>query len=704
MNDLPKAYDHKNVEENIYQTWEKSGFFNPDNLPKENQEPFCIIMPPTNANGSLHLGHGLVMSIEDALIRYQRMQGKKTLWLPGSDHAGFETQVVYEKKLEKEGRSRFQMERDEFYNEVWNFTQENKKHMNEQIKRLGGSCDWSRETFTLDSKIIDTVYDTFKKMYDDGLIYRGNRIVNYCPKHRTALSDLETKYIEEDSFLYYIKYQDSESEEFLIVATTRPETIPGDLAVAVNTKDKRYSSWINKKVIEPITKRLVPVIGDDSVDIEFGTGALKVTPNHDATDFEIGKKHNLGFLPIIDLDGKLNENAGPLAGLKPKIAREEAIKIMTENNTFIKQEPYKHNISVCYKCNTPIEPLVIPQWFVAMTSPIKNTKKSLRDLAVDVVKKGEVKIIPKRFEKIFFHWMKELKDWNISRQIYWGIPIPAWFKDNEIKIQKDSPGEGWTKDTDVFDTWFSSSQWPFATLLANQENDFKTYFPTSIMETGYDILFFWVARMIIMSLYKTNQVPFKQVLLHGIIRDKQHQKMSKSKGNSIDPLTICNQHGADVLRWSMLYGTKIGDDIAFSEDKIIGARNFVNKIWNASKFVLMNLNDFSFEEIKISGKYQKYLDENMEIVKKYKKYFDKLDITTSSTLLYKYFWFTFADKIIEDLKQDIKDNKNKDQAQYVLLKILENNLRMLHPFTPFITEYIWSLLPNRKNLLIIEKL
>jgi valyl-tRNA synthetase len=704
MENLPKAYQSKEVENKIYEIWEKSGFFNPDNLPGRNKEPFCIIMPPTNANGSLHLGHGLVMSIEDAIIRYQRMQGKKTLWLPGADHAGFETQVVYEKKLEKEGRSRFQMEREDFYKEVWEFTQTNKEHMTEQVKRLGGSCDWSRETFTLDPKIIDVVYDTFNQMYQDGLIYRSNRIINYCPKHRTALSDLETQYIEQDSFLYYVKYQDSESDEFLIIATTRPETIPGDLAVAVNPKDKRYKSWVNKKVIEPITKRLIPVIQDESVDISFGTGALKVTPSHDATDFEIGQKHNLGFLSIINLDGKLNENSGPLVGLKPKVAREEAIKILIENKTFIKQEPYKHNVSVCYKCNTPIEPLVIPQWFISMTKPINNSKKSLRDLAVEAVRNGDVKFSPKRFEKIFFHWMKELKDWNISRQIYWGIPIPAWYKEEEIKIQKECPGDGWEKDSDVFDTWFSSSQWPFATLMVNQENDFKTYFPTSVMETAYDIIFFWVARMIIMSLYKTDKIPFKKVLFHGLVRDKNHQKMSKSKGNSINPIEICDQYGADVLRWSMLYGTKIGDDLSFSNDKIIGARNFVNKVWNASKFVLMNLADFDFSEVKLEGKYEKYIESNKNIVTRYKKNFDKLNLTGSSTLLYKYFWFTFADKIIEDLKQDIKNDVNKKQAQYTLLYILENNLRMLHPFIPFITEYIWSLIPHRKNLLIVEEL
>ncbi len=704
MENLPKAYQPKEVESKIYEIWEKSGFFNPDNLPERNKEPFCIIMPPTNANGSLHLGHGLVMSIEDAIIRYQRMQGKKTLWLPGADHAGFETQVVYEKKLEKEGRSRFQMEREEFYKEVLEFTQKNKEHMTDQVKRLGGSCDWTRETFTLDPKVIEIVYDTFSQMYKDGLIYRSNRIINYCPKHRTALSDLETEYIEQDSFLYYIKYQDSESDEFLTIATTRPETIPGDLAVAVNPKDKRYKSWVNKKVIEPITKRLIPVIQDESVDISFGTGALKVTPSHDATDFEIGQKHNLGFLSIIDLDGKLNEKSGPLVGLKPKVAREESIKILTENKTFIKQEPYKHNVSVCYKCNTPIEPLVIPQWFISMTKPIGNSKKSLRDLAVDAVKNGDVKFNPKRFEKIFFHWMKELKDWNISRQIYWGIPIPAWYKEGEIKIQKECPGDGWEQDSDVFDTWFSSSQWPFATLMANKENDFETYFPTSVMETAYDIIFFWVARMIIMSLYKTNKIPFKKVLFHGLVRDKNHQKMSKSKGNSIDPIEICDQYGADVLRWSMLYGTKIGDDLSFSNDKIIGARNFVNKVWNASKFVLMNLSDFDFSEVKLEGKYEKYIENNKTIVTRFKKNFDKLNLTASSTLLYKYFWFTFADKIIEDLKQDIKNDVNKKQAQYTLLYILENNLKMLHPFIPFVTEYIWSLIPNRKNLLIIEEL
>ena len=703
--DLPKNYNHKETEEKIYQTWEKSGFFNPDNLPKDNNDPFCIIMPPTNANGSLHLGHGLVMSIEDALTRYNRMQGKKTLWLPGSDHAGFETQVVYEKKLEKEERSRFQMTREEFYKEVWDFTQQNRKNMNVQIKRLGSSCDWSRETFTLDEKIIDTVYDTFNQMYKDGLIYRGNRIVNYCPKHRTALSDLETQYIEEASFLYYIKYQSVDSDEFLTVATTRPETIPGDLAIAVNPKDKRYKSWIGKKVIEPITKRQIIVVADESVDIEFGTGALKVTPSHDPVDFEIGKKNNLGFLQIIDLDGKLNQNAGPLAGMKPKVAREESIKIMTENGTFIKQEPYKHNVSVCYKCNTPIEPLVIPQWFVSMTDPIKGTNKSLRDLAVDAVKKGEVQFTPKRFEKTFFHWMKELKDWNISRQIYWGIPIPAWFKNEEIKIQKECPGQGWEKDTDVFDTWFSSSQWPFATLKANQPEDFTTYFPTTIMETGYDIIFFWVARMIMMSLYKTSKVPFNKVLLHGLVRDKNHQKMSKSKNNAVDPIAVCDQYGADVLRWSMLYGTKIGDDLVFADDKVIGARNFVNKVWNASKFVMMNIEDFNHRSPeKLDSKYQKYIDQNSEIIKKYKKYFDKMDITNVSTLVYKYFWFTFADKIIEDLKDDVKDEKLKAQAQYTLSIILENNLKMLHPFIPFITEYIWSLLPEKKNLLMIERL
>ncbi len=701
--DLPKAYQHKEVEEKIYKKWEKDGYFNPDNL-TDTSGSFCMIMPPNNANGNLHLGHALVMSIEDAIIRYQRMLGKKVLWLPGADHAGFETQVVYEKKLEKEGRSRFNMERDEFYKEVWDFTQNNKSNMTSQIKRLGGSCDWSRERFTLDAKVIDIVYDTFEKMYKDGLIYRGNRIVNYCPKHRTALSDLETKYVEEDSYLYYIKYKSVDSDEFLTVASTRPETIPGDLAIAVNPKDLRFKSWIGKKVIEPITKREIPVITSKLVDIEFGTGALKVTPSHDATDFEIGKENKLGFLSIIDLDGKLNSNAGPLLGMKPKVAREESIKIMTENGTFIKQEPYKHNISVCYKCNTAIEPLVIPQWFVAMNKEIPSKGKSLRDFAVLAVKNGDVKFTPKRFEKVFFHWMKELKDWNISRQIYWGIPIPAWFKGEDIYIGKEGPKEkGWIQDSDVFDTWFSSSQWPFATLMSNGK-DFENYYPTDVMETGYDILFFWIARMIMMGLYKTNAVPFKKVLLHGIIRDKEHQKMSKSKGNAINPIDICEQYGADVLRWSLLYGSKIGDDIAFADDKVIGARNFVNKVWNASKFVMMNISDFDGKEVKLDSKYIKYLEENKGIMEKYKKYFDKLEITGGASLVYKYFWFKFADKIIEDLKKDLNDESLKKQAQYTLYTILRNNLKMLHPFIPFVTEYIWGLLGVKQDKdLIIER-
>jgi len=726
--DLPKAYQHKEVEDKIYQKWEKSGYFNPDNLPKTHKKPFCIIMPPTNANGNLHLGHALVMSIEDAIVRYQRMQGKKVLWLPGADHAGFETQIVYEKKLEKENRSRFNMTREEFYQEVWNFTQNNKQHMINQVKRLGGSCDWSREKFTLDSNIIDIVYDTFEQMYKDGLIYRGNRIVNYCPKHKTAFSDLETQYIEEDSYLYYIKYwnadlssqdidslnnkqtqSNTDNNKYIVVASTRPETIPGDLAVAVNPLDKRYKNWVGKKVIEPITKRAIPIIVSKDVDIEFGTGALKVTPNHDATDFEIGKENNLGFRSILNLDGKLNENAGPLQGLKPREARIKAIQILKENNTFIKQEPYKHNISVCYKCGTPIEPIVMPQWFVAMTKPIKNNKQSLRDIAIAAVRKGDIQFIPKKFEKIFFHWMKEIKDWNISRQIWWGIPIPAWYnkksnnkkqqteikEEQKIYIGKNPPkGDGWVQDTDVFDTWFSSSQWPFATLMSSKDTDFDTFYPTDIMETGYDILFFWVSRMIMMGLYKTGKVPFKKVLLHGIIRDKSHQKMSKSKGNIINPMDLCDQYGADALRWSLLYGTKIGDDTAYSEDKIIGARNFINKVWNASKFVIMNLDGFNGEQpTKLNLKYSKLIKENEEIIKKYQKYFDKLELTKTTTLIYKYFWFNFCDKTIENLKQDLNNQKTKPQAQWTLYTILKHNLKMLHPFIPFITEYIWGLLP-----------
>jgi valyl-tRNA synthetase len=483
-----KPFDAKAIEGEIYKKWEQSGYFNPDNLPGDRKEPYTIIMPPPNANGSLHVGHALFVTIQDLLIRYKRMQGYKTLWLPGMDHAGFETQIVFEKRLEKEGRSRFKMTRDEFYKETLAFTLANKLFTEGQLKQLGASCDWSREKFTLDPDIIKTVYATFKKLYDDGLVYRGVRPVNWSTKYQTSLSDLETKSIERKDPLYYLKYGP------FVLATVRPETKFGDTAVAVNPNDKRYKEWVGKEIefdglIGPIKLK---VVADDYVDMEFGTGVVKITPAHDPNDFEVAQRHNLPAVEVIDKFGKLNDKCGPYAGMKVMEARARVVEDLAKKGLLEKvDENYTHMVLVNYKNeNDILEPRIMPQWFISM--------KPLAAKASEAVKSGKVKFITDYHEKIFFHWLENLRDWNISRQIVWGIPIPAWFKDKEIKIQENSPGEGWVQDQDTFDTWFSSGQWPFATLGYPDSSDFKTYYPTNVMETGYDILFFWVMRMIML--------------------------------------------------------------------------------------------------------------------------------------------------------------------------------------------------------------
>ena len=705
---LSKIYEHQKVEKKIYRLWEKSGFFNPDQL-KGQGEPFTIIMPPPNANDPLHIGHAVFVTLEDLMIRYHRMKGDKTLWLPGTDHAGFETQVVFEKKLAQEGKSRFSFSREEFYQLVWDYTQKNKKIVRQQLKQLGASCDWSREKFTLDNKIIKIVYETFESLWQDGLLYRGKRIVNYCPKHQTAFSELEVKYQEEKSKLYYVKYVfKNNSQKSITVATTRPETIPGDVAIAVNPKDKRYQKEVGELVIEPITLREIPIISDPRVEIEFGTGALKITPAHDATDFEIGEAHHLEIRQTLNLDGHFNKLAGPLEGLKVNEARLKAIEILKNNKVLVKEEDYTHEVGHCYKCGTIIEPMIMDQWFIAVNKKFGRQHKSLKELTIEAVKSKKIKIIPSNFEKVFYHWMNNLKDWNISRQIYWGIRIPVWYcqdqtnqtcreKHGIIVSTKKTPlkcpycgSTNIIQDSDVLDTWFSSGQWPFATLMANQENDFKKYYPTSVMETGWDILFFWVARMIMLGLYRTKKVPFKVVYLHGLVRDKDRQKMSKSKGNAIDPLAVTDLYGADALRMALIIGNTPGQDIVISEDKIRGYRNFSNKIWNASRFVLMSLAGFKGQKPKLTNRDQKLLNEFIKTKKKVTVYLENYRFSLAGETLYHYFWHTFADKIIEEMKTRIREKKNEQAAQYVLLTILSGCLKMLHPFMPFITEAIWQ--------------
>ncbi|OQA44506.1 MAG: Valine--tRNA ligase [Parcubacteria group bacterium ADurb.Bin305] len=724
MKSLPKIYPFQATESKIYKLWEKSGYFNPDNLPPtpsgHRQDKFCIIMPPPNANDPLHIGHAVFITLEDLMIRYNRLRGKKTLWVPGTDHAGFETQVVFEKKLEKEGKNRFSMSREEFYNAVYKYTQKNKKIVRQQLKMMGASCDWSREKFTLDKDIINLVYETFAQLYHNDLIYRGQRIVNYCPKHKTALSDLEVKYETEEGKLYFIKYNfTNNSERYLEVATTRPETIPGDLALAVNPKDSRYQSIIGQTVIEPITERVIPVIKDKRVEIGFGTGVLKVTPSHDPVDFEIGQEHQLGQRPIIDLNGKFNELAGPLNGLSIKEGRAKVLTLLQDKNALIKEESYSHEVGHCYKCFSVIEPMVMDQWFVRMTTPYQN-QKSLRDLAWDAVKQKQIKIIPAKFEKVFFHWLKNLKDWNISRQIFWGIRIPVYYcrEQNNSACQQQKgiivSAKKITKcpycgshdiiqDPDVLDTWFSSSQWPFVTLMSNQENDFEEFYPTQVMETGWDILFFWVARMIMMGIYRTGKIPFETVYLHGLVRDKDRQKMSKSKGNAIDPLGVSRLYGTDALRMSLIIGNSAGNDIIISEDKIKGYRNFANKIWNVSRFIDLNLQNFEPQnQIKLTSHDKKLLNDLVKIEKKVTGYLDNFQFSLAGETIYHYFWHTFADKIVEEAKIRIREKNNDQAAQYLLYSILKNCLILLHPFMPFVTETLWQRIivprePNKKN-------
>ncbi len=925
--ELDPRYDHKEIEDSIYKQWEESGYFNPDRLPpisadsrgrhadkrgksqrqsasSQRKSAFSIIMPPPNANGSLHVGHAVFVTLQDIMIRFARMRGQKALWLPGADHAGFETQVVFDKKLEKEGKSRFRMDREEVYKAIWDFTQENKKIMEGQLRKLGASCDWSREKFTLDPEIVKIVYETFAQLYKDGLAYRDFRVVNWCPKHKTALSDLEIKYVERTDPLYYIRYGP------LTLATVRPETKFGDTALAVNPGDKRYKKYIGKEIeAEGILGPLkFKVIADEAVDPAFGTGVVKVTPAHDATDFEIWQRHKdeiPGPKIIINENGRLTGETGPFHGLKVAEAREKVAAAMQEKGILEKVDPaYVHQIATCYKCGSTLEPLPRMQWFVRMsatptsrgltrTSPLDATRgergqtqkktaseKSLRDLGIEAVTSGKIKFIPKRMEKVYLHWLKNIRDWNVSRQIVWGIRIPAWFclgcgdvkinpeiksswflvrhgetdanknsilqglgddplndagkaqaektaealkntpidliissnqkraretaeiisktlGDKEIIIEEelhersmgdaegvarneaiekygkrlydyevnDYGGESYKEvekrawaafqkhqkihkhknvivvshggtirmlmkqirgltaeraltresiknaqaiqfdilepcekcgnhiyeqDPDVFDTWFSSGQWPFATLLKSK-SDFEEFYPTDIMETAYDILFFWVTRMVMLGIYRTGKVPFKTVYLHGLVRDKDRQKMSKSKGNVIDPLGVAETYGTDALRMALVVGNTPGNDIVISEDKIRAYRNFATKIWNISRFLDMRKpKDGALAAPTAWDK--KTAAELAGIKKKVTAHLEKFEYHRSAELLYHYIWHALADKHVETAKSRLQgENLNDARRAYATLETcLLTSLKLLHPFMPFITETLYQ--------------
>ncbi len=706
---MDKRYNHQQFEGKIYKEWEKLGVFSPDK--DLSKKPFCIIMPPPNANGTLHIGHAMFVAVEDLMTRYARMRGLSALWLPGADHAGILTQVVFERELEKKGKTRFDLGREEFWKQCFEFSQKNKRGMYDQFRLLGASCDWTREKFTLDEDVTKIAYDTFYKLYKDDLVYRDWRMVSWCPRCLTALSDLEVNYKEEKSKLWYIKYPYADGSGEIIIATTRPETMLGDTAVAVNPKDKRYKDKIGKEVILPLVGKKIPVIADNVVDPKFGTGAVKITPAHDPDDFATGKRHDLEVIQIIGFDGKMTDGAGDFAGLKVKKAREQIVEKLEKERFLEKEEQHQHRVSYCERCKAVIEPLVSLQWFIKT--------KPLAQKAIKAVREKKTKIVPKRFEKTYFHWMDNIRDWCISRQLWWGHQLPIWYCGskgiselqtvmNPNLVKKTEPegcgkiyiGEkppkkcscgksNFIRDPDTFDTWFSSGQWPYSVLGYPDSDDFKKFYPTSVMETGYEILFFWVARMMMLGLYRTGKVPFKTVYLHGLVRDVFGSKMSKSRPETtVDPTKTINNYGADSLRMALLYGASAGNDVIVGEDKIRSMRNFTNKIWNAARFITMIANDVNWKiyfNKKVSSKDdQEILRKKDEVIVLVTEDFESYKYGQALEKIYQFFWHEFCDDYLEKTKD------KRTQALPTLINVLVDSLKLLHPFAPFITESIYE--------------
>ncbi len=683
---MDKVYDHKKVEEPLYKEWEENGYFKPEINP--DGKPYSIILPPPNANAPLHFGHAMYV-IEDILVRYHRMNGFKTLWEPGADHAGFETQFVFEKKLALEGKSRFDYDRETLYKMILEFVKFNRPVMEGQLKKLGFSLDWSRKKLTIDPEIVDIVYSNFKKLYDEGLVYRSERLVNYCTFDGTSFSDLEVVHEERKSPLYYIKYGP------LFLATTRPETKFGDTAVAVNPNDERYKKYVGQELeIETVLGRArIKVVADEMVDPEFGTGVVKITPAHDFNDFEVSKRHNLPLKQVIGFDGKMNEHAGKFAGLYVKQARKAIVDEMLEKGLIEKiDEEYINRVGLCYKCKNVLEPLPLEQWFIKM--------EPLAKPALEAVKKGDIKIHPKSFEKLYFQFLENIRDWNISRQVVWGIQIPAWKnkKTGEWAVTEGNApeGEDWEQDSDTFDTWFSSSQWPFATLMTTKKGDYEAFYPTSVMETGYDILRWWVARMVMMGLYATGKVPFKNVVLHGLVNDPYGKKMSKSKGNVVNPLELVDQYGADAVRFALVYGTALGNDQALSYPKLEASRRFTNKLWNIGRFII----DFKPEDAKIDiSKHQddkQIIEKLNEVIKTIDGAFSSYRFNDISETLYEFVWHEFADKYIESTKD------RRAEAQPTLEYVYITILKLLHPIMPFVTDEIYKKIADANGSLMVS--
>lgn len=705
--EMSKTYNPSEFEKQIYEEWEREGYFKA--TVDSNKLPFSIVMPPPNITGQLHMGHALDETYQDTLVRYKRMQGYSTLWLPGTDHASIATEVKIVEQMAKEGITKKDIGREGFLERAWEWKKAYGGRIIEQLKLLGSSCDWSRLAFTMDERCSRAVKEVFVNLYKKGLIYRGDKIVNWCPECKTALSDAEVEYEEEDSFLWHIKYPYADGSGYITVATSRPETMLGDVAVAVNPKDKRYAGCEGKKLILPIVNREIPVIYDDYVELEFGTGAVKITPAHDPNDFEVGVRHNLEVIRVLNDNGTMNKFAGKYQGMSSMECREKIVEELRELGLLEKIEPLHHSVGHCYRCHKTVEPLVSKQWFVKMDPLAKP--------AIDVVRKKSVKFIPDRFSKIYFNWMENIKDWCISRQLWWGHRIPVYYCEDcgemiaskeDVKTCTKCGSTNIKQDEDVLDTWFSSALWPFSTLgYPEMTEDLRYFYPTDVLVTGYDIIFFWVARMIFSGLEHMKRIPFKDVLIHGLVRDAQGRKMSKSLGNGIDPTEIIAKYGADTLRFSLINGVAAGSDMRFSDEKIEGARNFMNKIWNASRFVLLNAEDKdvqSIDKCKLNLADKWIIAKLNRTIKDVTLNMEKYEMGVALANLYDFVWSDFCDWYIELTKPILysEDTKKANDTISVLVYVLGEILKLLHPFIPFITEKIYKDIPGAGKTIMIE--
>jgi valyl-tRNA synthetase len=700
---LSKGYEPQQVETKWYQVWEQNGYFRADET--SSRPHYSIVIPPPNVTGVLHMGHALNNTLQDVLCRWKRMTGHEVLWMPGTDHAGIATQNVVEKQLAAEGKDRHHLGREEFIARVWQWREESGGQIINQLKRLGASCDWERERFTMDEGLSKAVREVFVKLYEDQLIYRANRLINWCPRCHTALSDLEVEHEDKKGHLWHLRYPVIGSDRCLVVATTRPETMLGDTAVAVNPEDERYQELIGQKVMLPLVNREIPIIADDYVDREFGSGAVKITPAHDFNDFEIGKRHDLEFINVLDESGVINDNGGPYAGQERYAARAKVIADLDKQGLLEKIDDYANAVGECYRCKTVIEPYMSKQWYVAV--------KPLAEEAIKAVQQGDTRIVPAQWEKTYYEWMFNIQDWCISRQIWWGHRIPAWFCDDcdDITVSLENAlvcahcgSDKIRQETDVLDTWFSSALWPFSTMgWPEQTATLQKFYPTSCLVTGFDILFFWVARMMMMGLKFMEQVPFKDVYIHALVRDAQGQKMSKSKGNVIDPLHVIDEYGADAFRFTLTAFAAMGRDIKLATERISGYKAFANKLWNAARFALMNLEDFEpdgahLESHELSLADQWILTRLQETATATNQALADYKFNDAASVLYAFTWHQFCDWYIELIKDDLYGNDPtvKRRAQTVLFTVLEQLLRLLHPLMPFITEEIWQVLPGQR--------